>query len=65
MELIMMEALTLQSTEGTWSASVVALTVLRLLDRTQHLMLCAISHSDHSWASFVANARVILVRRCS
>ena len=38
----MMEALTLQSTEGTWNASVVALTVLRLLDRTQHRMLCAI-----------------------
>ena len=37
-----MEALTLQSTEGTWNASVVALTVLRLLDRTQHRMLCAI-----------------------
>ena len=33
-----MEALTLQSTEGTWNASVVALTVLRLLDRTQHRM---------------------------
>ena len=42
MELIMMEALTLQSTEGTWNASVVALTVLRLLDSTQHRMLCAI-----------------------
>ena len=43
MELIVMEALTLQSTEGTWNASVVALTVvLRLLDRTQHRMLCAI-----------------------
>ena len=42
MELIVMEALTLQSTEGTWNASVVALTVLRLLDSTQHRMLCAI-----------------------
>ena len=44
MELTLVEVLTLQSTEGTWNASVVALTVLRLLDRTQHLMLCEISY---------------------
>ena len=34
----------------------------RVLDRTQHLVLRAASHREHSWASLVANARGQLVR---